>query len=599
MQFEDHEKKSEQGFWDIASLVPPRKSSYQAPPRRDTEAVEINLPPVNSHSHAASPAKEKEKDCGEAPVLPGAPSPCDGQARVTRMSETRGVMVGDVPLPKQYVHAAYLKEQEDRPVPESVYCPKGTLLREVRVYPHKSEYNYYNEFCRYAKRLLPLGGRECQRVSYFSYMPQYSQLNRSQLNWYLWWRTSLRRGVALDTDYSYLLLYLYEIINLGDAIDPKTGQESMLFLWLSYRERYQRLDGIMREWLCDYSLLHRLPPPRLPLDLRGALLAGCRLKEFYVSAAEDDVMCDAVLYFGSNYDYRKSKFYRGDAKEHFDRVMRGAVKEALHFLEETRESEKAPFGGFCTVTRDAFSGALCAYAQKKHIEVDFFSFSHTYELRYIITDVLKYAENALRGVLGIKSRLTAYRMETPLCERIDRYLADALPKKAESKKAAPPPLYEQRYDLPVRALSLERAASIEAASWQTTKRLVEAFEEQPTPEKEESLPQTPPTQGAALPPPKATTVEVPSLTPEQGEEGTTLASLLGALAPFVILAARRDRAAQRAFALEMGSMPDAIADKINTVAGDMIGDIILEDLGGTYAVVEDYRELLQEEGILP
>ena len=48
----------------------------------------------------------------------------------------------------------------------------------------------------------------------------------------------------------------------------------------------------------------------------------------------------------------------------------------------------------------------------------------------------------------------------------------------------------------------------------------------------------------------------------------------------------------------MGSMPDAIADKINTVAGDSIGDIILEDMGGYYAVIEEYRELLQEEGIL-
>ena len=45
-------------------------------------------------------------------------------------------------------------------------------------------------------------------------------------------------------------------------------------------------------------------------------------------------------------------------------------------------------------------------------------------------------------------------------------------------------------------------------------------------------------------------------------------------------------------------MPDAIADKINTVAGDMIGDIILEDEGGVYAVVEDYRELLREEGVI-
>ena len=32
---------------------------------------------------------------------------------------------------------------------------------------------------------------------------------------------------------------------------------------------------------------------------------------------------------------------------------------------------------------------------------------------------------------------------------------------------------------------------------------------------------------------------------------------------------------------------------------EWVGDIILEDMGGYYAIIEDYRELLQEEGILP
>ena len=85
--------------------------------------------------------------------------------------------------------------------------------------------------------------------------------------------------------------------------------------------------------------------------------------------------------------------------------------------------------------------------------------------------------------------------------------------------------------------------------------------------------------------------------PREGNT-TSLSSLGGELKEFICLADRGDAAAQRALALKMGSMPDAIADKINTVAGDSIGDIILEDMGGYYAVIEEYRELLQEEGIL-
>ena len=45
-------------------------------------------------------------------------------------------------------------------------------------------------------------------------------------------------------------------------------------------------------------------------------------------------------------------------------------------------------------------------------------------------------------------------------------------------------------------------------------------------------------------------------------------------------------------------MPDAVADKINTVAGDMMGDIILEEENGVYVILEDDKEFLIEQGVL-
>ncbi len=560
-------KQSAADFWDIASLVPPKRGAYRKPRRASVTATEITLP-----DQAPSAPTSREAPATEMPP--------------TRVVGASAVMVGDVPLPKRYVSPVYEKEAQAVRVPEAIYRPDGVLLREVRIFPHKNEYVYYAEFSRRARQLLPLEGEECAAVSFFSYMPQYSQLSEAQLAYYLWWRTSFRRGEAIDADYSYLLLYLYEIINLGDAIDPKTGQENMLRLWLSYRARYPRLDAVLREWLCDYSLLYRLPPPKLPEAMLRALLTDCTLKEFYVSAVSGEEMCDAVLYFCSNYDYKKSKFYQGDAILHFDRLMRGAVREALALFEETHGGKDKASAQFSTATRSTFAGAICAYPCKKHIEVDYASFSHTYELRYIITDVLKYTENALRGVLGVKSRLSTYHVSIPMRERLDTYLKGALPQKATRKRVEAPPAYEKRYEPPKSTLSLERAAQIEAASWQTTRRLVEAFSTDSEREKGEVLPQNPaPFDGVFAE--KA-----------QKDSGDTLLAALGEYAQFVLLADSRDRAGQRAFAMKMGSMPDAIADKINTVTGDMIGDIILEDVGGVYAVVEDYRELLREEGVL-
>ena len=85
--------------------------------------------------------------------------------------------------------------------------------------------------------------------------------------------------------------------------------------------------------------------------------------------------------------------------------------------------------------------------------------------------------------------------------------------------------------------------------------------------------------------------------PEPKEPG--LAEALGDLANFLKLCDEGDAAGQRAFALKKNTMTDAIVDKFNTVAGDILGDILLEECeNGGFAIIEDYRELLVEEGVL-
>ena len=59
---------------------------------------------------------------------------------------------------------------------------------------------------------------------------------------------------------------------------------------------------------------------------------------------------------------------------------------------------------------------------------------------------------------------------------------------------------------------------------------------------------------------------------------------------FIRAALDEDFARQSAVAMQAGSLPDILADKINTLAADMMGDILLEDIGGGYAVLEDYIE---------
>ena len=588
-------------FWDLSSLVPkPKRPLVSVPKRSSVDTTEVQV----IHRTAPQDGVYRDQPLTERPLAPRPVTPPPRpQPRSTPLrgaqSDIRPLPQGrsyrDVPLTERPVASVPAAEP---PKPQLSYTPQSSLVREVRIYAWENRYNYYEQFRQHAELLANKEGQECPEAEFFSYMPQYSQMNRQQLAYYLWWRTNFRRRTCLPASYSYLLLYLYELINLDAAHqNVQVGRDSMVRLWLSYREKYPKLDVLIREWLCDFCLLHRLPPPSLDPALYRTLLSGCNLKEFYVTAGEDgSALGRALLLFCNNYDYTKSKFYNEETKADYDRVLRGAVDETVRFLRESSGEQLTDATGVSTVSRDAFAGAICSYRLKRRIEVDYTSFSHTHELRYVMTDVLKYAENALRQSRGIKSRLSIYSVSVPLRQRLDAYLAGVLPKKqSRAAQSREIPDYERHYDLPVTELSPERAAAIEAESWQTTKRLVEAFAGEET----EITPQTVREKPASAPePPPAAPVQPLPVTPSTAAALSPLAEALGDLAAFLPLARSGDRAAQREFARSRGLMVDAIADKINTVTGDILGDIVLEQEGDAYVIIEDYLDFLTDQGVL-
>ncbi len=488
-----------------------------------------------------------------------------------------------------FVSRTYESELRARPVPERAYTPAHPLLLAVRLYTREGTPDWHDRFREQVLRLYPYEGKPCPHVAFFSYVPQYGQMSRAQLDYYLWWRTSFRRGRVIEADFSYLLLFLYEILNMGEEIAPLQGQADMLRLWVSYRRVHQGLDALVREWLADYSLLHALPPPVLPPDALRDMIRGARLRELYVGGADDAARRDAMLHFCSNYDYKKSKFYQGEAQALYDRVLPGALSVAVDYLQQENAENASRQGGYSTVTLELFTGAPVSARYKKQAEVDFLSFSHTYRMRYVISDVLKYAENAIRARMGIKSRLSVYEVPAALMPALDAYLEGVLPPKAPKKSVATEiPAYEARYDLPVMPFSIARAREIEAASWETTKKLIEAFGE------EESIEAS-----ATTEPEKA--IPSPTVLSETVEDTAFLSpwhAALGDLVGFLPLAVDGTREAEQSFAATHGMMLDLLVDKINTASADILGDIVLEEADGRFVIIEDYLPELRAEGVL-
>ena len=150
--------------------------------------------------------------------------------------------------------------------------------------------------------------------------------------------------------------------------------------------------------------------------------------------------------------------------------------------------------------------------------------------------------------------------------------------------------------LPQKPLSLRDAAEIERLSWDTTERLVEAFENEGT-EPIEEMPQysqNTPEEAFSVPSPKTQEdfLSLPASMPTPDGGSDALSDAMQPYLPFLRAVRDRDAVAQKQAASDASSLIEVVADEINAIAADLIGDILLEESDGVFAVIEDYRDIL-------
>lgn len=578
-------------FWDISSLIPTKKEKEPTNPTAanpvvgwDVSATEFELPPMTSTEVSSSSSA-----CADSPFL---------------FSQR----TADLPIDSE---------------PESItYVPTHPLIEQVVLHPWPKQFPYYARFCQTAKELSHVKGSPTTPVPFFSYMPQYDQMSRSQLDWYLYWRDSVRAGLYPKTGYSYIFLLIFEIINLPDEVPPVQGVSLLCQIWLHYREEYPMLDHYLSEWICDYCLLHQLPLPTAELGNAIKYLAEpCKFREFYVPVETHDTTSDMMVYVNccSNYHYKKSRVYAkgGEVAEAFDRHIPAALGAVFDNLATSSDQSFFSLVHMQTSTqiRDTFVGALCSQRVKYKIEVTYRSFSRSHELRFLVTDIIKYSENKLRAAFGYQSRLSIYALPDAAKTVLNAYFANAFPKKAKEKSRterfgigrtdlANRADYERLYDTPsLSPMSAVEAERIEQDSWRTTRRLIEAFSEADADELPD-VPKQDTTVKPCIDMPLGSTKTQKEIS-EKDEQfhksvalhqaNTEKLNFPDEYLPFLRAAARADGAAEREYCRSVSKMPETVADAINEVAFDLYGDILLEENeDGVFVLIEEYRDLISE-----
>ncbi|MCL2517325.1 MAG: TerB N-terminal domain-containing protein [Oscillospiraceae bacterium] len=464
--------------------------------------------------------------------------------------------VQGVELPKQEI--TKIKYEAE---PLCSYSPVNPLITKVDVWLWPSKFTFYERFRTDAEKNFTRYYGECQHIKFFSYMPQYIQLDYGQRNWYLWWRENVRNKIYLQTDYSYILLYIYEIINLPDLIPAADGIELLMDVWLAYRNEYKRLDRYIIEWLCDYCLINQLNPlfARIDSELMNEIHAQASFKEFYIKIDENsDPYLAMLMKSASNYDWQKSKYVTEETRELFQKYITEAYNyTAKRHISADRMSQTK-------VTRDAYSGSLCAYNVKRRIDIEYNTFTRSADLRLIVSDVIKYAENKVRAMVGIKGRLSTPSLTDDVIATLEEYFVQfqLKPARKKTKEEEAEDQYAHLYEARSATLSTDAALEIEKESWEITHTLVETFEEEP----EEVIEET------------------------ESIADETKSFIINAI-KYILL---EDKVGFTAIAEMNNMLEDSLVECINEYIYDIIGDIVIYADDDWYSIIPDYIGEMEE-----
>lgn len=560
-------------FWDLSRLLPPKKKREVPPPSKFVGFV----PRTVEFQEEAASAKSAETP-----------------------TEAKGASPSGTSFPFSY------RGETGAPQSTESYHPEGhALITSVTVEKWDTGVSFYRSFRTEAERLYSVKGEpNLPYVPFFSYVPQYSQLTRAQLAYYLSWREGFRQGVYGQIDEAYFRLYVYEIFNLYDCMPREEGLTALCRLWREYRQHLPHVDRYMAQWVIDYCLLYRLPCPMQELQgFFDAILKLTDFPEFYLSegAQLSPVGVQTLIAAFSEYRWQNRPACKGH-EALFGRHIEGALREVFQYLYHNRSAldmartEKKVF--------NAFSGSVSAHNIRARLTVHYHPFSSAVNMKNAVTNAVKYTENRIRACVSVRNRLRVDFADRALGEHLIALIDDycdrcLLPEFITENRsiAAKKPAYERLYDAPKEEFSFENAEKIETNSWVTTRRLTEDVEGEETDALPHftPLPQTADTQKKSLSSDSfAYREETPTLSQKEGIQTPKEGVLSGASCRYLQAFLEDGALASLRAIADDGVTVDFCVEEINLAFSALYGDVLFIPEGDGYTLIEDYLTEVRE-----
>lgn len=280
----------------------------------------------------------------------------------------------------------------------------ATIPFTVSVTYHNPHEDFFEDIKKYADKK----GAEAIFVPFMSYWPSYQSMSDPQRKWYFYWRSEIRKNNYLDTDLSYIFIYIYELLNGVGYKTPGEGYTLLLEIWEAYREAFPKLNNYLYDWSFDFAYLNRIEPSFA--NYESSFHKSSYVTDTIIEQHRQDVplkisfeLVDALC----DYSIKGSKFYQSGFHELMKEAIPRIVSLADAFLrKKSQQGLLETFGPEQAVTKERYlyRSALCPQANQT-ISVTIKEYSSAPQLRNYVNQLVRFGENTLREIYGTKGRL--------------------------------------------------------------------------------------------------------------------------------------------------------------------------------------------------
>lgn len=115
-------------------------------------------------------------------------------------------------------------------------------------------YSSNEDFAKDSLKYANKTGVKCRYIPLHAYWTTFKSMNEDQKNWYFYWRQSVLNGNYIDTDLSYICLFIYELLNYTFNERASFNISMLERLSKEYGDKVDKLNHYINPWIRDFLI---------------------------------------------------------------------------------------------------------------------------------------------------------------------------------------------------------------------------------------------------------------------------------------------------------------------------------------------------------